>query len=166
MEGGWNVDVFITPIVIILGKYALDKGVELGQEVGPKALETAKEMFQLVLERIGQKKPETAAEFPQAPDTYQKPLEKALAAEAAADPTLAAQLKALLERYEQAAQEHLAGSSASYRATLTGSGAIAQGPGAVAAGAGGVAIGGTVQGDVRLTGWPDHTQPDDEAAET
>jgi hypothetical protein len=29
-----------------------------------------------------------------------------------------------------------------------------------------VAIGGNVQGDVRLTGWPDHTQPDDEAAET
>lgn len=146
------MDPLITPIVIILGKYALDKGVELGKEVGPKALEVAQAMFQTALERIAQKKPETAAEFPQNPATYQKPLEQALAAEAAADPAFAAQLKALLESYEQAAQEYATVTGGSYRATLTGSGAIAQGPGAVAAGAGGVAIGGNVQGDVRLTG--------------
>ena len=34
---------------------------------------------------------------------------------------------------------------ATYQATLTGSGAIAQGPGAVAAGAGGIAVGGGIK---------------------
>ena len=39
-------------IIVVLGKYALDKGLELGKEVGPKALETAKEMFTTVLDRL------------------------------------------------------------------------------------------------------------------
>jgi len=146
------MDPIITPIVLILGKYALDKGVELGKEVGPKALDTAKDMFKLVLERIGAKKPETAAEFSKDPETYQKPVEKALDDEAQADPKFAEQLKALLAQYEQAAQEHAAATGRSYKATVIGSGAIAQGAGAVAAGAGGVAVGGSVSGSTIVTG--------------
>jgi len=65
-------------IVVIMLKYALDKGLELGKEVGPQALETAAKMFKLVLDRIAKKRPETAAEFPKDPETYEKPLQQAL----------------------------------------------------------------------------------------
>lgn len=147
------MDPIITPIVIILGKYALDKGVELGKEVGPKALETAKDLFKLVLERIGPKRPETAAEFPKDPKAYHAPMEKALDTEAQADSKFAELLKALLAQYEQAAQEYVATTSSSYKATVSGSGAIAQGPGAVAAGERGVAVGGNVTGNI-TTGKP------------
>jgi hypothetical protein len=148
------VDPITISIVIILGKYALDKGVELGKEVGPTALEKAKEMFTLVLDHLRRdpKGEVIAGEFEQDPQTYQKPLEKALAAATQADPDLAAQLKALLAQYEQAAREHAAAMGTSYQAIVTGSGAIAQGPGAVAAGAGGVAVGRDVKGGVHISG--------------
>ena len=45
------MDPITTSIVMVLGKYALDKGGELAQEVGPQALEAAKEMFSLALNR-------------------------------------------------------------------------------------------------------------------
>ena len=146
------MDPIVTPIIIILGKYALDKGVEMAKEFGPAALEKAKEMFGMVLERVGRKKPETATGFPEDPGTYQKPLEKALDAEVAGDAEFAARLKGTLAEYEKAAQAHAAASGTIYRAELKGSGAIAQGAGAVAAGAGGVAVGGSVQGGVIITG--------------
>ena len=55
------LDPLTASIVVILGKYALDKGLELGKEVGPQALDAAAKMFKLVLERIGKKKPEVMA---------------------------------------------------------------------------------------------------------
>lgn len=148
------MDPITISIVIILGKYALDKGVELGKEVGPKALETAKEMFTLVLDHLRRdpKGEVIAGEFEQDPQTYQKPVEKALAEATQADADLATKLEALLEKYEAAAMEHAATTGTRYQATLIGSGAIAQGPGAVAAGAGGVAVGGNVKGGVHTSG--------------
>lgn len=146
------MDPITSSIITVLGKYVVDKGVELGQEVGQKAVGAVKEMLQLVLERIGKQKPETAAEFPQDPETYQKPMEKALAAEVSADQAFAAQLKELFAKYEEAAQEHATATGTVYRAVLKGSGAIAQGEGAVAAGAGGIAIGGSVEGGVHVGG--------------
>jgi hypothetical protein len=146
------MDPIITPIVLILGKYALDKGVELGKEVGPKALETAREMFGLTLDHL-RKNPKgevIASEFEKDPDTYQKPMEKVLAETAQADPDFVAQLKDLLAKYEEAAKEHAAATGTTYQATLKGSGAIAQG-GSVAAGAGGVAVGGDVKGGIHLS---------------
>ena len=137
-------------IIIILGKYALDKGLELGKEVGPKALDTAKEIFTTVLHRL-RKEPKGAvlAEgFEEDPETYQKPVEKELEKEVAADPDFAAQLQALMEQYEQAAKEHAAATGKVYQATLTGSGAIAQDH-SVAAGRGGVAVGRDVHGSIR-----------------
>lgn len=145
------MDPITSSVVVVLGKYALDKGAELGQAVGEKAVGVAKEMLQLVLERVGAEKPETAAEYPDAPETYQKPLEKALDAQVAADPDLAAQLEALLAQYEQAAQEHAAATGRTYQATLSGTGAIAQDH-SVAASHGGVAVGGDVHGDINTTG--------------
>ncbi|MFZ5916057.1 MAG: hypothetical protein ACOYZ7_03925 [Chloroflexota bacterium] len=145
------MDPIITPIVIILGKYALDKGVELGKEIGPKALETARELFTAVLERVGQKRPETAAEFPQDPETYHKPLEKALEAEAQADPDFKAQLEALLKQYQQAAQEHAAAVGTSSQAMHTGEGDIMQNVN-VTAGPGGIAVGRDIRGGVHQYG--------------
>jgi hypothetical protein len=146
------MDPFITPIVLILGKYALDKGAELGKEVGPQALEKVKEMFGLALDRL-RRDPTgevVAGEFEKDPETYQKPVEKALVEAVLADPAFAARLKELLAKYEAAAKEHAAAAGTSYQAALTGSGAMAQGSGAVAAGAGGVAVGGNVEGGIHL----------------
>jgi hypothetical protein len=155
------VEPLTATIVVILGKYALDKGVELGKAVGPKALQTAKEMFQLVLERIGRTKPETAAEYPQDPEAYEKPLEKALQVELTLDPEFAAQLQALVECYEQAAREHAAATGRIYQATASGGSVVAQDH-SVAAGAGGVAVGRDVHGGVRITnrGEPDPAPPE------
>jgi hypothetical protein len=138
-------------IVVILGKYALDKGLELGQKVGPQALETAANMFKLVLDRIAKKRPETAAEFPSDPETYEKPLQQALDKELV-DQTFAAKLAELLERYERAAALHANSAGVSYRAVVRGDGAVAQGPGAAAAGDGGLAVSGDVHGDIRVGG--------------
>jgi len=145
------MDPLVASIVVILGKYALDKGEELGKEVGPKALDKAKEMFEVVLDRIGKKKPETAAEYPQDPETYEKPLASAVEAEVHADSEFAAQLQALLEQYDQAAKEHARTTGQVYQATVSGSGAAAQGR-SVAAGAGGVAVGRDVHGGVHTSG--------------
>lgn len=139
------MEPWITPIVIILGKYALDKGAELGKEVGPKALDTAREMFGMILERIGRTKPETAQEFPADPDTYRKPLEKALAEAAAADPAFADRLRALLAEYEGAAREHGA-PAGGVRVEVRDDGVAAVGDGAVAGGV--VAVGGDVTGSI------------------
>ena len=144
------MDPWITSVVIILGRYSLDKGAELAKEAGPKALETAKEMFRMVLERIAHSKPETAAEFPNQPATYQQPLESALAAEVQASPDFAAQLEALLEQYEQAAQEHAAAQGVAPVAIRTRDGAVAYGSGATALGAGAqqIRVGGDVSGGI------------------
>ena len=137
-------------IAVILVKYALDKGLELGKEVGPQALAAATQMFKRVLERIGKKRPETAAQCPDDPETYEKPLLAALEAELAADEAFAAELRALLARYEGAAAQHAAPAGVSYQAEVHGSGAAAQGEGAAAAGKGGTAVSGDVHGDIRI----------------
>ena len=139
-------DPIITPIVVLLGKYAIDKGVELAKEVGPKAVEKAKELFAFAIGRLRHDKGNTIAdEFEKDPETYQKPVEKALTEVVTADPAFAQQLQLLFEQYQQE-------TPTSYRATLTGDGAIAQGPGAVAAGKRGVAIGGSVSDGTIITG--------------
>ena len=154
------MDALTASIVVILGKYALDKGVELGKEVGPRALETAREMFALALERIGRKKPETAAEFPEHPQAYEAPLEMALEEEVQADADFAEQLGSLLEQYEQQAQEHASAQGMTYAVTTTRDGAIAQGKGATALGAGAtqIQVGGDVSGGVTTGG----ERPDDQ----
>lgn len=148
------MDPIVTSIVIILGKYALDKGLELSKEVGPKALETAKEMFTLVLDclRRDPKGEVIGGEFEQDPETYQKPLETAVGKMMQADTEFAMQLEALLAQYEEAAREHTATTGTSYRAALHGSGAIAQGEAARAVGERGVMVEGNVKGGVIVTG--------------
>lgn len=80
----------------------------------------------------------------------QEELETALAAappSPATQQALRAQAQALLDQLQAAGH-----ATATYSATLTGSGAIAQGAGAVAAGQGGIAVGGSVSGSHLVTG--------------
>ncbi len=140
-------------IVIILGKYALDKGLELGKEVGPKALETAKEMFTAVLDRLRKTpKGEVVAEgFEEDPKAYQKPVEKEIEKEMAADAEFKAQLEALLARFEELAKEHAAATGRTDRITQAGSGGLAVDH-STAAGEGGIAVGRDVHGGVHVGG--------------
>ncbi len=142
----------LTPIVVILGKYALDKGVELGKAVGPKALEMAKEIYSLTLEHL-KRTPRSeviADEFGKDPSAYQKPMEKELSQTADADAAFGAQLADLYRQFEATAKEYAEAMNVDYKSLVSGSGAIAQGPGATAAGAGGVAVGGNVQGNINV----------------
>ena len=66
-------------------------------------------------------------------------------------PSQAPQLRAVMEKYEQAAKEHAEKTGRTYTATVSGSGAIAQ-DGGVAAGGRGIAIGGSVHGGIRIGG--------------
>jgi tRNA(Ser,Leu) C12 N-acetylase TAN1 len=146
------MDPITTSVAVVLGKYALDKGVELGKEVGPKALETAKEMVGTVLARI-RREPDgefVARNYEQSPEVYQKPMEQALDAEVKTDPSFAEQLQALLSQYDEASKEFAVETGRTYQATVTGSGAAAVGDGAVAAGEGGIAVGGSVEGGISI----------------
>jgi len=134
------MDPITVSVVTILGKYALDKGTELGKAVGPKALDTAKEMFGMVLERVRREAPRTARKFPEDPEGYKAPMMDVLQETREADPDFAAELRAMLEAYEERAQEHAAASGRSYQAALEGDGAIAQGEGATAAGKGATVV--------------------------
>ncbi len=141
------MDLIITPLMIILGKYALDKGVELGKEVGPKALDTAKEIFSLTLQHLRQdpKDKVIVDEFEKSPEVYEKPVEQKLTDALLADSDFAAKLNTLLSQYNEAAEAHKAITGIK----ITGTGAV--GDGAVAASGGSVAVGGNVEGGIHLT---------------
>lgn len=138
-------------IVTIMGQYAPDKGAELSQEAGPKALKIAREMFGLVLERAAEVDPRTSLKYPDNPEGYKTPLTDVLDELLKAQPDFATRLEALLEQYEQAAREHAAAPGDHYQATLTGSGVLVQGKGAIGikqGDQGQVIIGSSVGGDV------------------
>ena len=147
------MDPLTASISIILGKYALDKGADLVKEVGPTALENAKEIVVAALDRLRRIPADKviADEYEKDPETYQKPLEKKLEAVMQADPAFAAKLKSLFEAYEAAAQEYAAAEGRTYQATITGAGSLAQGEGATAATATGGSIAvGSVGGNVTV----------------
>jgi hypothetical protein len=136
------MDPITISVVTILGKYALDKGVELGKAVGPKALDTVKEMFGMVLARVRQEPhgEVIADEFEEDPETYEKPLAKKVEAAADDDTDFAQQLKALYERFQAQFKTHMGKTGETYSAYLEGDGAIAQGANAIAGGKGAIVI--------------------------
>lgn len=159
------MDPITVSVVTILSKYALDKGVELGKAVGPKALDTAKDMFRMVLAQVKDEAPRTAKKFPENPEGYKTPMEDVLQETIEADSDFAEELKTLLAEYEKAAESYEVGSGATHRATLEGSGAIAQGAGAVSAGEHGFAVGGDVGGSISTGSGPITDTQDDDAEE-
>ena len=148
------MDPLVASIVVILGKYGMDKGVELGKEVGPKALDAAREMFTTALDylRSDPKGAVIVEGFEEDPETYEKPVKKQLAEAIEEDPEFKAKLESLLAQFEADAEAHGVKPGTLYRAELHGKGAIAQGPGATAVGARGVNVGGCVQGGTIVTG--------------
>jgi len=139
-----------TGIAVVLGKYALDKGAELGKEVGPKALETAKEMFVAALEKLRRTPDGTfvAGKYEEKPEAYEGAMEDELGKVVAEDAAFKSQMETLLKQYDTQAADHAAITGTTYHAVLTGDGAIAQGDGATAVGAGGVIIDGDVSGTI------------------
>ena len=139
-------DPLTASVMIILGKYALDKGTILAKEVGPQAVVKAGELFKTVLDHLrGNPNSEVIAdEYEADPGTYAKPMEKKLDEAIQADAGLKAQLEKLLTEYETEAKVY----APSYNASLRGSGAIAQGSGATAVGERGVNVGGNVTGNI------------------
>jgi hypothetical protein len=121
------MDPLIVSVVTILGKYALDKGVELGKAVGPQALETVRSMFGMVLAKVRKTDPRTAEKFPENPEGYEAPMQDVLQETLEADPDFAEALKTHLETYQEAAKAYATASGTSYRASLAGDGAMAQG---------------------------------------
>jgi hypothetical protein len=134
------MDPLIVSIVTLLGKYALDKGVALGEAVGPQALETVRSMFGMVLAKVRKTDPRTADKFPENPEGYEAPMQDVLQETLEADPDFAEALKAHLETYQEAAKAYATASGTYYQASLKGDGAIAQGEGATAAGKGATVI--------------------------
>jgi hypothetical protein len=143
------IDPFTISIVTILGKYALDKGLELGKEVGPKALETAREMYTATLEHLRRnpKAEVIADEFEEDPEAAESLMQKKVDEALQADETLAKRLKTLLAEYDEKVQAYAA-SGTNYTATVKGGGAVAQGAGATAVGERGVHITGNVSGNI------------------
>lgn len=141
-------DPLTATIIIVLGKYALDKGAQLAKEVGPAAVEKAAEMFKLALDKLrGDPKGEVLADgFEEDPATYEKPVEKKLDEAIQQDAAFKAKLAALLDQYK--AVSIVQSGNTTYQANLTGSGAIAQGPGSTAVGERGVLVGGNVGGPI------------------
>lgn len=143
------LDPITTPIAIMLGKYALDKGAELGKDVGPKALDTVKEMYAATLDHLRRtpKGEVIADEFVEDPETFEKPLVKKLEQAARDEPDFADRLEMLWQQFEEERAAYQAAQGVSYQATAT-SGAVAQGEGATAVGERGVNVGGDVGGSI------------------
>lgn len=123
-------DPVTASVMIVLGKYALDKGVGLAKEVGPAAAQKAGELLKTALAylRRDPKGAVVADEFEQDPETYEKPVQRKLEEAVQSDPGLADQLRSLFTEYEKAAEEYKA-AGPTYNATVKGSGAISQGEG-------------------------------------
>lgn len=139
-------DPLTASIIIILGKYALDKGATLLKEVGPQAAAKAGDMLKTALDylRRDPKGAVVADEFTEDSQTYAKPLEKKLTEAIQRDPELEKLLRKLLAEYKSAAKTY----APTYQVALSGSGAIAHGDEATAAGERAVIVGGKVSGSI------------------
>lgn len=106
------MDPVVAAVITIIGKYAIDKGVELTKEAGPKAVEIAEKIFKKVAERFGKNPADTQnlEKFEQKPDTYQAPIADALE-EQMKDAVFASEIKQLLAQYKAAAPKGAPGTT-------------------------------------------------------
>jgi hypothetical protein len=103
------VDPISDAIVVVLGKYAIDKGAEIAPRVGRHAVETAERLFKLVMDRLSSKGGEgevIASGFEREPDVFAKPFARVLDHEIESDPVFAAQVYKLVDGYNQAVDAH------------------------------------------------------------
>ncbi|NTU64673.1 MAG: hypothetical protein HGB05_15045 [Chloroflexi bacterium] len=107
------MDPLTQQIVDVLAKYAIDKGVSLAKEAGQAAVDVAARLFRRVLDRLKQDPAEArnARRFENNPAGYAAPIADAVDEALKADPPFAAELKALLSDYRQAAISNIAHTS-------------------------------------------------------
>ena len=138
------MDPLTSAVVTLLGKYVVDKGASLLKEAGQAAVDAAAKLFEKVMGKLKADPAEakTAERFEQNPEAMKAAVEIAVDEKAKAEPDFAAELKKLVEEFEQA-------KSAAVSQMVAGSGAAASDH-SVAAGAGGVAfqVGGSVSGGI------------------
>jgi hypothetical protein len=147
-----NLAAIATAVVAFLSPYLAEGGKAAAKKVGEKLVAAIEQCFS------GKPAAEEALEDvkndPQDED-FQAALRVQLKKAMKKDETFAAELAELLEEAKAAAP-------ATYRATVYGSGAIAQGPGATAAGEGGMAVGRDVKGNISIGGGSVTGDPNDD----
>lgn len=131
-------------IIVVLVKYALDKGVELAKTVGPHALDVAKEMFETVITRV---EPEVAKNFPENPELYKLDVENKINEQLAIDPVFNSKLNKLFELYKNGAQTYQEEINKTNSDRISNSKVSKNN---VNASGGGIAIGGNVFGDIEV----------------
>jgi hypothetical protein len=109
--------------MLLLSRYAPDRGTELSQQVGPQATAIAGEILTQSLAQVKTVDPKTAERYSANPRGYEAPLSDALDELLEANQELTTRLKALLARYETESQTYR---ETGPRAAISGSGVITQ----------------------------------------
>jgi hypothetical protein len=118
---------------------------ETAKQPQPAPEPAVQAIVDLALAQVKAEEPKTVQRYLANPTGHEITMRDALTDLLEADRGLVARLDALLTRYEQSGQTKVA---PTYKASLKGSGAIAQGSGAQAVGEGGVMVGGNVGGSI------------------
>lgn len=147
------MDPLTTMIMTVLGKYAIDKGAGLVQEAGKAVADAAGKLFTRVIDRLkadpGEAK--NAARYEKDPKTFEAPVAAAVDEQLKADPNFAAELKVLLESFDQAQK------AAGVSIVNTGSGDVFVGDNAFKVGTnyGSINYGGTHTSTINRSGGTD-----------
>ena len=148
------METLIGSISGVLGEYTVDKGIELGKAVGPKALETAAKMVTTALGHL-RRDPSgkvIADEFEKAPDAGRGLLELKLNESIMSNAQLKAELEELWSQFEEAREEFVAANPLTQYAAAGERGAAAAGDHATALAERAVNVGGNVEGSPIITG--------------
>jgi hypothetical protein len=132
------MDPVTVAIVVILGKYALDKGAEIAPVIGAQALAVGERLFRFVFDRLtskGTEKEVIARGFERDPAIFEKPFAKILDEEMRSDARFAAEVHKLVDEYNRSVEAHSGGDEYKIRVggAVTGTGFVV-GSGTVSAG--------------------------------
>lgn len=122
------MDPLVFSIAAILGKFAITKGAELLTDVGPEAVNAAKDLWTSAVDRL-KKEPsgqQVISEYTKAPHVFEKPIYQLLEKVLIGDTALREEMMRLVERYERGVAEY---SGQVLSSSTQGSGASAQGQG-------------------------------------
>ncbi len=136
-------------LMVVLGKYAMDKGIELTEKYGPVVAKKARILVLTVLDKLRKtgNGAFVADNYQKDPIVYEKPMETELTKLIAQDSTFASKLEQLLKDY------HSAIDAVQPTTTISGDrNVVTQGEGNTVATNHSIAIDGNVEGNVYLGG--------------